>query len=343
MIEGPAIGAGVSLVTGAAGFLGSRLTEQLRARGEAVRAFDLDRARWDRLSKLGASMVHGDITSRASVDSAMNGVTRVFHVAALYELGTRDAARMRAINVDGTRNVVEAAVSRDIPVVHVSSVAALGPTGVALEDESHRSSTNGATRSAYESTKREAHECVRRIVEGSGGRARVRIALPATIYGAGDPSLVGKAHAWLARSHLRAFVAPTMRLAFVHVDDCADGLVRVAERGRDGEEYILCADSVTLREWFEAFARATHRPPPRVSVPDWLVKATGVAVSRIPGHAAPLRLLREATAMSDGFHWAFSGAKARRELGWSPRSFEAGLDEVARTARPRLRRSVVHT
>jgi dihydroflavonol-4-reductase len=317
-----------ALVTGAAGFLGSRVARMLRARGDEVRAFDLDRARWDRVEGIGVEIARGDIRDRASVERAMEGVDRVFHVAALYELGTRDAALMRAINVGGTENVVEAAALRGASVVHVSSVAALGPTGKDEADESHWS--GDAPRSAYEATKRESHELVRKIVARTKhGSACVRIAMPATIFGAGDPSLVGKAHALLASGRLRVGVTPSMRLAFVHVDDCADGVIRVAERGAHGDEFILCAQTVTFRDWFAAFARATGRTPIRVFVPDPVVRAAGAIASRVPSRVAPLRLLREATAMSDGFHWAFTGAKARRDLGWSPRTFEAGLADVA--------------
>jgi dihydroflavonol-4-reductase len=315
-----------TLVTGGAGFLGSRLTRLLCAGGgDTVRALDLPRARWDRIDGAGAEVVHGDITDRASVARAMEGVTRVFHVAALYELGTPDPARMRAINVGGTANVLEEAHARGALAVHVSSVAALGPTASDLCDESHWS--KGPPRSAYEATKREAHELARRLATRG---ARVRIGLPATIYGAGDPSLVGAAHKWLARGLLRVGVKESMHMPFVHVDDCAEGLVRIAERGKDGEEYILCADVVTFRAWFEAFARASGRRPPRAYVPDRVVRAFGKLAARVPSDAAPLRLLREATAMADGAEWAFTGAKARRDLGWTPRPFAEGLHDVAR-------------
>ena len=315
-----------ALVTGAAGFLGSRLTALLAARGDHVRALDLPRAAWDRVSALPrVAIFHGDITDRAAVDAAMDGVAEVFHVAALYELGTRDPARMRRINVGGTANVLEAAHARWLRVVHVSTVAALGGTGESLEDESHWNTA--APGSAYEATKREAHELARRMIREG---ARIRIAMPATIYGAGDPSMIGRAHAWMAKGWLKVGVRPELRLAFVHVDDCADGVLRVGDRGKDGEEYILTAQTVRLAECFEAFARASGRAPPRAYVPTWLVAASGRLVRRLPDRAGPLRLLRDATAMSDGQHWAFSGGKARRELGWSPRSFDEGLADAAR-------------
>jgi dihydroflavonol-4-reductase len=117
----------------------------------------------------------------------------------------------------------------------------------------------------------------------------------------------------------------------VHVDDCAAGVVRVAEQGRDGEEYVLAADSPTLRAWLTTFALAARRRPPRVYVPDALLDKVAALAARVPMHP----LVREATAMSSGAHWAFTGDKARRELGWAPRAFDDALRDLAREHAPR--------
>lgn len=316
---------GPTVVTGAGGFLGGRIARLLVARGERVRALDVSPAALARLPAAGVEHVRADITDRCAMEDAVRGAGRVIHVAALYELGTRDPRRMEAINVGGTENVLAAAAFHGIPCVHVSSVAALGPTEHTPADESHWNPE--APRSAYDATKRGAHEIARRMARDG---ASIRIAMPATIFGAGDPSMVGWAHAWLARGRIRVGVRPAMRLAFVHVDDCADGVVRVLDRGTDGGEYILSGANPTLGEWFAAFARACGRPAPRLVLPSWLVDAAGDAAARLPPRTRPLRLLRDAAAMSKGVHWAFSGGKARRELGWSPRSFDDGLaDTVA--------------
>ena len=294
-----------TVVTGAAGFLGSRLARALLGTGRRVIGVDLPRAPWRRLEGLGVERRDGDITDREAMRRVLAGATEVFHVAALYELGTPDAARMRRINVDGTRNVIDAAFETGARVVHVSSVAALGPTGEAPASEGHWN--EAAPTSIYAATKREAHLVARaRMKDG-----QLRIAMPATIWGEGDPSMLGRAAAWLARSPVVPRVRPTMRLCFVHVDDCADGIARVADRGRDGEEYVLCAEVLPLARWIDQVAN-----PRAVSlrVPDRLLDAA----ARLDG--SPWRLLPEAAAMSSGAHWSFTGDKARRTLGWVPRT-----------------------
>jgi nucleoside-diphosphate-sugar epimerase len=116
-------------------------------------------------------------------------------------------------------------------------------------------------------------------------------------------------------------------MTMVHVDDCAEGLALVAERGEDGEEYILGESVVTFRGWFDALGRVSQRRAPAVYLPAWLVRGFGPLAAR----AAPLAgfdpaLVREGLAMAE--RWAFSGEKARRELGWRPRSLESGLSET---------------
>ena len=310
-----------SLVTGATGFLGSRTAAALCARGEQVRALVRPTSDRRRLEALPVEYAEGDVTNRASVEKALDGVEAVCHAAALYEFGTADAQYMERVNVGGTENVLAAAHERGILAVHVSSVAALGPTGSQPAVEGHWRAD--MPRSPYEATKKRAH-LVARAMAGSG--ARVRIAMPASIYGPDDPSLLGTAHRFLFRG-VPIAVGARLILSFVQVDDCADGLVRIIERGHDGEEYMLSAQAVTFRRWFETIAQVTGKRPPRFYLPDFLVWDVGdVARRAVPGK--PGRILRDAIAMSAGEHWSFSGEKARRELGWEPRSLEQGMAEL---------------
>jgi dihydroflavonol-4-reductase len=308
----------LSLVTGSTGFLGSRLARVLAARGDRVRA--LARATSDRrrLAGIDVEMAEGDVTDAASIAAACAGVDRVFHCAAVYEIGAKDPVKMRAVNVGGTQTVLRAAAERRILSVHVSSVVALGPTREGqLADESHW--TGDTPRSPYEATKREAHSIARSMARAG---ARIRIAMPVTIYGPDDPSLTGETHKWIARGAMRVGALANMAMTLVHVDDCAEALALVAERGKDGGEYIVAERSVTFREWFTLAARAAGRKPPSMWLPDAVVRG----LSRAAAVAPPV--VREGLAMSMDARWAFRGDKARRELGWTPRPLEDGLRET---------------
>ena len=311
------------LVTGATGFLGSHVARMLCARGDDVRVLVRPTSDRRRLAGSPVEEAVGDVTDAASVERAMDGTDVVFHAAAMYEFGPRDPALMARTNVEGTRNVLDAAAARGALAVFVSSTAALGPTGAATEDETYRSATQ--PHSAYEATKRAAHD---RALE-LAARGRIRIACPGTIYGPDDPSLGGTFHRLYAKGFIRVGFLPDMKMTLVHVDDCADGLLRIAEHGKDGETYILSAQIVTFREWFEGLARASGRKPPR-----WYVSEPALArLQPLASLGAPLvglsrGLAGEAIAMSAGAHWAYSSDKARRELGWSPRALDEGLRDT---------------
>jgi dihydroflavonol-4-reductase len=310
-----------SLVTGASGFLGSRTAAALCARREEVRVLLRPTSSRRRLEGLEVEIVEGDVTDRASVEKALDGVDVVYHSAALYELGTAHPEWMEQVNVGGTENVLEAAHERGILGVHVSSVAALGPTGPTPVVEGHW--RQDMPRSPYEATKKRAHLLARSMAESG---ARVRLCMPGSIYGPDDPSLLGTAHKYLFRG-MPVAIGASLIMSFVHVDDCADGLVRIGELGHDGEEYILASQTATFRQWFETIAQVTGKRPPRWYLPDFITWDVGDVVRRaIPGR--PGRILRDAIAMSAGEHWSFSGEKARRELAWNPRSLEQGMIEL---------------
>jgi farnesol dehydrogenase len=177
----------------------------------------------------------------------------------------------------------------------------------------------------YEGTKRRGHLVARAMAQAG---APVRIGIPGGIYGYGDTGSMAKLIETFVTYPTPIGYLPDMVQSLVNVDDCAEGLVLIGERGRDGEEYLLCADSVPFREWFQLIAAGAGRRPPLVFVPTRWVRASArpvAAIARAVG-ANPDMLIETIEIATR--HQAFSGDKARRELGWSPRSLRQGMTEM---------------
>ncbi len=316
-----------AFLTGGTGFIGGRLAAQLRREGREVRALVRSPAKATALAELGCELVPGDLTDPESFRDAIRGCVEVYHLAAWYELGVpaKHERRIQRVNVDGTAAVLEAAHRHGARrIVHCSSVAALGPTGGELADEHHVN--DGHYRSLYERTKAEAHDLACALAARG---APVRIGMPGTVYGPGDPSLVGTFHREFVRGLVVVGGFDAMSMTLVHVEDAADGLFRCASRGRDGESYVLGADVVTMREWIALMCDLTGIRRPLFSAPEGLVKAAAPILGPLARLAGlPAEVVREGVEMSAGLAWAYSGEKARRELGWHPRRLDLGLAQT---------------
>jgi len=311
------------LVTGATGFIGRRLVEQLIAEGYRVRALVRDPTRAASLPEEVERAV-GDTTDRGSLDAALSGIEGVFHLAAVYGFGI-DANVMRAINVEGARNVLDACAAHGVTrVVYVGSDTSLGDTAGAVRDETKVH--EGPTRSAYEATKREAHEMVTaRMAAG----APVVNAIVSTVYGPEDTSTIGQLFEHHLAGRLRFALDRSAGYTFAHVDDIATGLRLAYERGRVGQSYLLSGTPATFGELFDKLSAHTGIAAPAVEVPRALfpvVEPLLLVLGRVLGKS--FAETRELLAMGRGVTRFFSGDKARAELDFRPRSLDQGLHDT---------------
>lgn len=318
-------------VTGATGFIGRALVRRLRADGYAVTALVRrpDGAEARELVALGATLARGDVTQRESMREAMTGAAAVIHNAGVYEMGgdAALAARMSAVNIEGTRNTLGLAHELKIPkVVYVSTAFYWGDSAGALRDETYVRQV--PPRSLYEMTKTEAHELALGFQRNG---CPLVIACPVAVVGEGDHAGLGH----FARLYVRGLLPPVLfgdgTPCFVHVEDCALALARCLERGRNGETYILSGGPLPLRQVVELWQttpggfRKTW-----AYLPKWLAVAYSALLE------APMRWLRLPPLFSADLARAafmdlqFSGAKAERELDLRFRdSRQAWLDTLA--------------
>ncbi|MDX6640616.1 MAG: hypothetical protein QOF12_1627 [Solirubrobacteraceae bacterium] len=301
-----------ALVTGAAGFIGAHVVDALVAAGAEVRAFDRDPP-VD--VPPGAEPVVGDLLDADAVRAAMDGCDAVFHLAAVYSFARADAGLMQAVNVEGSRILLDAAARSTVRprVVYTSSCATCGPVRgrPATEDDAPPAYELAVP---YKRTKIAGEQLA--LAAAAEGHDVV-VVNPTTPVGPGDrrPTPTGKMIADVAGGRARGYLAGSV-LNVVAVADVAAGHLRAHERARAGRRYLLGGENLPMREVFAAAARAAGRPPPRLAVP-WAV-AFGAAVAaraalRPFGREPELLVLDEVRL--GRLPMAFDDARARRELG----------------------------
>lgn len=313
-------------LTGATGFIGAALVDRLRVRKWEVTALvrSPQSAAAQALKAKGVTLAAGDVTDRASLRAPMQGAGCVIHNAGWYELGIGGGEaerRMQAINVDGTRNTLEEAHALGVPrIVHVSSIVAYGESGEDERDES--AARRSPATSVYERTKVDAHAIAEALAARGGP---VVIAMPGAVVGPGDHANLGI----LQRLYVRGFAPPLVvgnhrtARSYVHVDDVAEGIVLAAERGQPGRGYFLCTETLTYAEIGRLWAQGPGGMKMRGCMPQWMAMAAAAAAEpaqRLLG--LPNLLSREAVRGAYA-NYRYSGARARRELGWQPGDMRA--------------------
>ena len=312
-----------TLVTGATGFLGSHVARALAGRGENVRV--LVRASSDAraLEGLDAERCTGDLRDCASLERALVGVRRVFHVAADYRLWARDPREIHESNVTGTQNLLDAAGRAGVEkFVYTSTVATIAvPRKGSLPNEETQSSLTEMI-GHYKRSKFTAEQCAR---SAAASGLPVVIVNPTTPVGPGDwkPTPTGKIIVDFLNGRMPGYV--DTGLNFVPVEDCARGHLLAADRGRIGERYILGGSNLTLKQMLDILASKSGRPAPRWKLPYVLAYATGcvdTGVSRLLGSEPRIPL--EGVRMAR--HKMFVDAsKAERDLGFAPGPMEAAF------------------
>jgi dihydroflavonol-4-reductase len=308
-----------TLVTGASGFLGWHVAGLLVERGQRVRALLRPSSK---ICGLEVESVTGDLRDPASVERATAGCGLVFHVAADYRLWAADESELYRSNVDGTRNVLQAA--RNAGVDHVVYTSTVGCIGVPPGGEGNEDCPVSLDdmKGAY---KRSKFLAERAALEFAASGFPVIIVNPTAPIGDHDikPTPTGKIVLDFLKGDMPAFIDTGLNI--VDARDVALGHLLACERGRPGERYILGSENLTLERILGELAAITGRPAPTLKLPYAVAYAAGVvstAWARVTGKPprAPLDAVRMARKKMFVSH-----AKAARELGFAPGPAEGAL------------------
>jgi dihydroflavonol-4-reductase len=322
-----------ALVTGATGFVGAAVARALGAAGWQVRVLVRSGSDRGNLQRLAAEVVEGDLADVGSLERALAGCAGLFHVAADYRLGARDPEPLYRTNVDGTRNILNAARRAEVPrVVYTSSVATIGIPADGSPGDERTPVALSSMIGHYKRSKYLAEEVAR---EAARAGLSVVIVNPSTPVGPGDikPTPTGQLVLDAAAGRMPAYVDTGLNI--VHVDDVAAGHLLAFERGTAGERYILGGEDMTLQMILAQIAQLVGRKPPRIRLPYAAVLPVAYlaeAFAKISGRSG--RVTLEGVRMSRK-RMFFSSGKAVSELGYRWRPPSEAFDDAVRWFRER--------
>lgn len=313
------------LVTGATGFTGSRLALQLAAGGREVAAFVRPTSRAEPLHRAGIECRVGALDDRESIRQSLADISEVYHLAAAFRTEHADREEFHRTNVNGTRNMLQAALEAGVRrFVHCSTVGVHGEIEEVPAAENYRCKPGDY----YQQTKLEGE---RLAIDYMKRGLAVTVVRPAGIYGPGDRRFLKLFKAIAARRFVMIGSGRTL-YHMTYVDDVVTGLVLAAEvPDAVGEVFIIAGDEyTTLRELVNMTADALDMPHPRHHLPYPPVYAAAVACDRlfrVVGANPPLYPRRVEFFAKNR---AFDISKAKRLLGYRP---AVGLEEgLSRTA-----------
>ena len=315
------------LVTGATGFTGGYLARRLaREKGNSVRAFVRDRQRAEELATQGIELSVGDLRDPVSIDRAMEGIDIVYHLAATFRDASVPDKEMWAINAQGVKNMLDAAVRARIKrFVHCSTIGVHGDISGPPADESAPYNPGDI----YQETKTAGEKIALEYIQQ--GKLPIVVFRPGGIYGPGDFRFLK-----LFRSIKRGFFvmlgSGEVLYQLVYIDDLIDGIIKCGTlENVVGEMYILTGNSpITLNQLTASIAAAVEAPKPRWHFPIAPVYLAGYMCELF---CKPLRIEPPIYRRRVDFFRkdrVFTIAKARQELDFCPKvDLETGLVRTA--------------
>ena len=313
-------------ITGATGFIGRTLVQRLAGTTHELRCLVRPTSRTAGLEGPRVEFVPGDLTNRDSLAEGMRGCQWVVNLANIYEFWHRDRRAFDAVNVEGTRNLLEAACAAGAAkVVHVSTVAAYGDASWPIDEQTP---WGPHTPGDYARTKRIGEDVARAFRAEHG--LPVVIVAPGGVMGPGDPKATNRLVRALTLGEMPALVFPDRPFPFVHVHDVAEAIVRALEKpGHEGEKYILAAGNPTFGEIARMVSEISGTKLPRWTMPGPAAAAAAylaTAAARLTGRPPAMDLaVEQVLMMKRGMR--VDGSKAARELGFVYTPIRTAVEE----------------
>jgi len=317
---------GKALVTGGTGFVGRAVVAELLAAGRQVRVLARNPSH-PVLEGLPVEVAPGDLKDQVSLSGALRGCRTLFHVAADYRLWVPDPQEMYAVNVEGTRHLLEAAQAHGVErVVYTSTVGALGNPGDGTPGTEDTPVTVADMVGHYKRSKFLAEQVA---LEFARQGLPLVVVNPSTPVGPWDsrPTPTGEMIVNFLKKRMPAYLETGLNL--IHVRDVARGHLLAEARGEVGEKYILGHENLSLSQIFRLLADISGLPAPRVRLPYWPVLGMAYLDEFWATHVSgrPPRMPLTAIRMARKFMY-FDNTKAVKYLGLILTPVRTALEEA---------------
>jgi len=311
------------LVTGATGHIGNVLVRELVSEGMEVRVLTLPGDDLRPLAGLNVENVEGDITDFNSILPVFEGVDVVFHLAGMISIMPGQDELLYQVNVEGTRNVVEACLENDVKrLIYTSSVHALRepPHGTEIDESCHFHPEQ--SREGYDQTKALASL---EVLQGVKRSLDAVIVCPSGIIGPYDYNIsqMGQMILNYMNGNMKVYIDGAYD--FVDVRDVARGLILASRKGKIGEIYILSGEKITVKELMALLEEITGVGQPWLKIPQWLVNVAGKITPYYYRNRETRPLFTSYSADVLVSNCDINNNKARRELGYDPRPLKDSI------------------
>ena len=316
-------------LTGISGFIGSRLARRLASDGHILNALVRNTGKGDFRDVPGIHLFKGDLNDLKVIKEAMDGCETAFHLAAVARPWMKDPGDFHRINVDGAVNIFNAALQAGVrKVVFTSSGATMSPS-TSKEPVNESTPRSIPFFNAYESTKAEAEM---RSREFCGKGLPVVIVNPTRVYGPGpiNPSnSVTRMIDGYGKGTWRIIPGDGKKIGnYVFIDDVVRGHIMAAEKGREGERYILGGENITFNELFKILEKVTGTHRRMIHLPlTAMTIAAGLMQWQAPLTGIPPAITADFVKKYMN-HWSMSSEKASSELGYKITPFETGVEKT---------------
>jgi len=316
----------MEVVTGATGCIGNVLVRELLRKDKEVRVLIRSTSDISSLEGLEIEKAVGDIHNTDSLIKAFRGADTVYHLAAMISIMPGDRALIRNVNLEGTRNVIDACLKCGVKrLVYTSSIHALKepPMGTVIDESMPFEPNNN--RGEYDRSKALASL---EVVKAAQNGLDSVIVCPTGVLGPYDFRISAMTQTFIdfARSKMKMTINGAYD--FVDVRDVAVGHILAAEKGKTGEKYILSGQRVTMDEMMSMLNEISGIQPPKYKVPIWLAKTAGIFTPvyyKLANKTPRFTSYSINTLRSNSY---ISSEKASRELGYKTRPVKESIEDT---------------